>query len=182
VLGLLAHPSKSYKQLEARKSQEATYLIIFDNVDDPEILDDWLPAEESGSVLITSRDPLAKTHMYTDNSGIILPPLDDDEAIDLILRTTRREGEIEERSSGQAIVQTLGGLPLAITQMPGWIARNDLSFSEFLDTYDKESAHERLFKLQLGPRKSRPQCDHTIASVWALKGLEESAASLLGVL
>jgi hypothetical protein len=66
--------------------------------------------------------------------------------------------------------------------MAGWIARNDLSFSEFLDTYNQESVHERLFKLQFGPRKSRPQYDHTIASIWALEGLEENAASLLGVL
>ncbi|KAL8989820.1 MAG: hypothetical protein Q9177_001376 [Variospora cf. flavescens] len=66
--------------------------------------------------------------------------------------------------------------------MAGVIARNELSFTEFLEMYGKESAHAQLFKQQVGQLKSRLQYDHTIASVCSLDGLNDGAASLLGVL
>lgn len=185
VLGWLTHPLKSYKHLEQKTPEEASCLVIFDNVDDADILDDYWPMGSSASVLITSRDPLLKTYIYTDDSGhsgITLESFDHDEATDFLLRLTRRESEVGEKNSGKAIVEALGGLPLAISQMAGVIARNELSFTEFLEMYGKESAHAQLFKQQVGQLKSRTQYDHTIASVWALDGLNDGAASLLGVL
>ena len=185
VLGWLANPLKSYKHLDHQDAGEASCLVIFDNVDDADILDDYWPMNSSASVLITSRDPLLKTYIYTNNSGhssISLESFDQSEATDFLLKLTRREKEADEKASGKEIVEVLGGLPLAITQMAGTIARNDLSFTEFLSMYGKESAHAQLFKAQVGQLKSRTQYDHTIASVWALDGLEDGAASLLGVL
>ena len=52
--------------------------------------------------------------------------------------------------------------------------------SEFIEMYGKESAQAQLFKLQGSQLKSRTQYDYTIASVWALDGLGDGAASLLG--
>ena len=185
VLGWLANPLKSHKQLDHQDAEEASCLVIFDNVDDADILDDYWPMNSSASVLITSRDPLLKTYIYTNESGhssISLESFDQSEATDFLLKLTRREKEADEKASGKEIVEVLGGLPLGITQMFGVIARNDLSFTEFLNMYGKESAHAQLFKVQVGQLKSRTQYDHTIASVWSLDGLDDGAASLLGVL
>lgn len=185
VLGWLTNPLKSYKSLDHQNSEEASCLVIFDNVDDADILDDYWPMGSSASILITSRDPLLKNYIYTNDSrhsGISLPSFDKSEATNFLLKLTRREREIGEKDSGQAIVEVLGGLPLAITQMAGVIARNELSFTEFLEMYGQESAHAQLFKQQVGQLKSRTQYEHTIASVWALDGLNDGAASLLGIL
>lgn len=170
---------------QSPETDKASCLVLFDNVDDADILDDYWPMGSSASVLITSRDPLLKTYIDTDDSGhsgISLQSFDQSEATNFLLKLTRRERELGEEVSGQAIVEALGGLPLAITQMAGVIARNELSFTEFLEMYGKENAHAQLFKLQVGRLKSRTQYDHTIASVWALEGLGDGAASLLGVL
>lgn len=110
---------------------------MFDNIDDADILDDYWPMGYLASVLITSRDPLLKTCIYTDGSGqtgISLQSFDQSEATDSQLKLTHRERELGEKASGQA----LGGLPLAITQMAGVIARNELSFTEFLEMYGRE--------------------------------------------
>ncbi|KAL8671104.1 MAG: hypothetical protein Q9168_004386 [Polycauliona sp. 1 TL-2023] len=160
VLGWLTHPLKSYKHLDHRSTEVATCLVVFDNVDDADILDDYWPMGSSASVLITSRDPLLKTYIYMDDSGhsgISLESFDQDEATNFLLRLTRREKEAGEKESGKAIVEALGGLPLAITQMAGVIARNELTFTEFLTMYGKESAHAQLFKQQVGQLKSRTQ-------------------------
>lgn len=185
VLGWLTNPLKSYKHLDKQNPEEISCLVIFDNINDADILDDYWPMGSPASVLITSRDPLLKTYNYTDDSGHCgnsLQSFDQSEATNFLLKLTRREREASEKASGQAIVDVLGGLPLAISQIAGVIVRNELSFTEFLEMYGKESAHAQLFKLQGGQLKSRTQYDYTIASVWALDWLDDGAASLLGVL
>jgi hypothetical protein len=180
VLGWLANPLKEYKQLDDQRSEEASWFLVFDNVDNPDILDDYWPADSAGSVLITSRDPLAKSYFYSRSDGIALPPLDNSEATKLLLNLTgRRRLTVDERKAATAVAEILGGLPLAITQMAGVIARSDWSFSEFLELYQKESAQTDLFGLQLGPSRARAGDEHTIASVWALQNLQKESAVLL---
>ncbi|KAH8821382.1 NB-ARC and TPR domain protein [Xylogone sp. PMI_703] len=188
VLGWLAHPIKSYKQLNGdkiddktnNKTDEANWLLVFDNVDNIDMLDDYWPADSSGSILITSRDPLVKTYLYSLRRGLSMPPLDTEEGTKLLIKLTgRRRLSIEERNNATAVVEVLGGLPLAIVQMAGVISRQELSFSEFLKQYQKESARASLLNLQVGPTNSRAGYEYTIASVWALENLEEDAQVLL---
>lgn len=180
VLGWLAHPRKSYKRLDDAQADEATWLLVFDNVENTDFLDDYWPTDSSGSILMTSRDPLVKSYVYSLRRGLSMPPLDAMEGAKLLIKLTgRRKLSIEERSKATAVAQILGGLPLAIVQMAGVISRQDLSFSEFLDQYRKESAHADLFGLQIGPTNARAGYEYTIASVWALDHLEQSAQVLL---
>lgn len=180
VLGWLANPIKSYKQRENSQSNEATWLLVFDNVQNVDMLDEHWPAYGSGSVLITSRDPLVKSYGYSLRRGLSMPPLDTSEGEKLLIKLTgRRKLSSGERDSAKAIAEVLGGLPLAIVQMAGVISRQDLTFSEFLLRYQKESAHADLFNLKVGPSKARAGYEHTIASVWALEHLEEGSQALL---
>jgi NB-ARC domain len=184
VKGWLANPVKTYKQVE-KKPELATWLLIFDNVDDPDILDDFWPFDyaDAGAVLITSRDPLAKKYMYSeDDPGVILAPFTIEEATEFLLRLTRREDEEVEKVSGKAVAERLGGLPLALTQMAGVIERRDLSFSEFLRIFEEEDVRSKFFKMQVGTSKTRNRYQHTLDTVWALEKLNESSAILLDVL
>ncbi len=184
VKGWLSNPVKSYAQQE-HKPEMATWLLVFDNVDDPDILDDFWPFEYAGggAVLVTSRDPLAKRYMHSEeNRGITLPYFTTEEATDFLLKLTDREGEEAERISGNAVAERLGGLPLALTQMAGVIDRRELSFSEFLQIFEEEDVRSKFFKLRVGNTKVRSKYEHTLDTVWALEKLDKSSSMLLDVL
>ncbi|KAL8831645.1 MAG: hypothetical protein Q9170_005199 [Blastenia crenularia] len=79
VLGWLSNPLKSFT-IEGGDSQrmettKADWLMIFDNADNLELLHDYWPVGSHGSIVVTSRDPLAKTDL-TSNNGSELSPLD----------------------------------------------------------------------------------------------------------
>lgn len=67
------------------------------------------------------------------------------------------------------VAEHLGGFPLAITQMAGVITRLDLTFAEFLRTYDEEESRAELLGLQLEHPSHRAGYEHTIASAWAIE-------------
>lgn len=182
VKGWLAKPVRSYKRLENGPDGEASWLLVFDNLSSHDLLVDfWPPIGSTGSILITSRDPLAKTKLYNSAHGRALEPLSTPDAISLLLKATWRENEASEHSWAEQVVQRLDRFPLALTQMAGVMIRQDLSFQEFVSRYDEEEAHQELFSLSFESRNRPESYVHTIASVWALQGLRHSSA-LLSVL
>ncbi len=176
VKSWLKNPLKSFKNGGSQDAELATWLLVFDNLDHLDILHDFWPSDSSGSVLVTSRDPLALSHWA--EKGTKLEPFNPEEATEFLLKLTHREEEVEERSSGNEVAKRLGGLPLALTQMAGVISRRDLSFSEFLRDYDEESCHKDLFNLNFSYASDRSAYQHTLASVWALETLNESTTLL----
>lgn len=94
---------------------EATWLVILDNADNVDILDDLKPIFGSGSLLITSRDPLAKMAFSFTPVGIDLEPLSEDEAIQF-LRQQQQFAPRGNEGEAREFVKVLGCLPLAITQ------------------------------------------------------------------
>ncbi|KXX76298.1 hypothetical protein MMYC01_205329 [Madurella mycetomatis] len=157
---------------------EASWLIIFDNADDPKVLGDYWP-EGSGSVLITSRDPLAKRLFSTYSAGLDVESLNDTDGGALLLRLTESEESTEEdaESSARKISHNLAGLPLAISQMASIIRRQDLSLSEFLSIYEDANDRAALYsvKYNAGPNAYR----YSIATVWAFEKLSQDAKALL---
>jgi tetratricopeptide (TPR) repeat protein len=77
------------------------------------------------------------------------------------------------------IAQTLGGLPLAISQMAGIIRYQYLSFSEFLERYEDEMDRKELFEMEAGT--SLQVARGNLASIWAVEILEPQARALLEV-
>ena len=162
---------------EVRTAVEATWLIIFDNADDPQILPDYWPIQGSGSVLITSRDPLSKSIFSTRPSGIDLEPFNDEDGAALLKRLTDEE---DKEQVAEDIAQVLGGLPLAISQMAGIIRRQELKLSEFLESYNDATERAALFgsKFPLG----HSVYPHTISSVWVLDSLKPATRIMLQVM
>lgn len=177
VLGWLAKSMKSYKHLD-KMNEKASWLLVFDNADNPEILNSFWPIHFSGSVLITSRDPLAKTYIYSQGGRMVLPPLKAQEATRFLLGTTGRTNDLDEHDSGDAVAKVLGGIPLVISQMAEVIARRDLSFNDFLAFYNAERVSTNLFKLQISQPNADTGYEHTIASVWALDSLKKGSVLL----
>ncbi|KAI9733663.1 MAG: hypothetical protein M1834_003265 [Cirrosporium novae-zelandiae] len=176
--GWLSHPLKFLDQNHDSVGQaEASWLIIFDNADDPDILTDYIPIFDSGSLLITSRNPLSKTNSSPTTLGIDLIPFKEEEAALFLQQLTHKtnEGDIAKQ-----VANKLGGLPLAISQMAGVIRRQYLSFPEFLERYEDEEEKEGLLNLELQPH--RVTARGTIASIWAIEQLSRPARSFLEVL
>jgi hypothetical protein len=181
VKGWMEKPVRSYNRADNGSLEEVPWLLVFDNVRDMEILGDVWPSQSTyGSILVTSRDHLAKSPFYEISNGMDVPPMTDGDASGLLLKMTWREDSLEEQQLSLEVADKLGGLPLALTQMAGVMVRQHLSFSKFLRRYEEEEKRNTLFGLSY-EGKSRSKYGHTLASVWALEELRDSSG-LLGVL
>jgi len=184
VKGWLANPVKGNTTIAedisstASGGNDASWLLIFDNADDPKLLGDYWP-EGPGSVLITSRDPLAKQLFSSSSSGLNLEPLNDIDGGALLLKLTESDGSSEEdaEKTAQEISRDLAGLPLAIAQMAGIIRRQDLSLSEFQSIYEEDKHRIALYGTKYNT--STKAYKHSIATVWAFEKLSSEAKGLL---
>jgi hypothetical protein len=160
------------------RSDDAKWLLVFDNADDPELLMDYWPVAGSGSILITSRDPLAKNHIFG-ISGIDLEPFPTEVAASFLrIRTGYQRDRDTELS--RSIAKRLGGHPLALTQVSGVLQRRDLSFDEFLEQYDNPNFLADIHSAQihhLGGGSVR-----TLSDLWAFEKLPPTAVCLLDLL
>lgn len=168
VKGWLANPVQIISSGdEVESNGQANWLLVFDNVDDTEVLEDFWPLDGPGCVLFTSRDSLAKNSAYLASTGVDLQPLGVEEASAFLEKLTKKQGD----SSG--VHSRLGGLPLAITQMASIIIRRDLSYAEFVECYDEVSRHDELFQERYD-KHHKSSDKETIWSVWALDSLRHS--------
>lgn len=96
--GWLSNPKKEAtisddaSKSSSTSSAEADWLIVFDNADDPYLLMDYWP-QGRGSVLITSRDPIAKSLFCTQFSGLDQNPLSDEDGAYLLRTLTETNNE-----------------------------------------------------------------------------------------
>ncbi|ATY63318.1 hypothetical protein A9K55_008959 [Cordyceps militaris] len=180
VKGWLSNPRKQVgvsddSSRPGVEKPNATWLLIFDNADDPMILADYWP-QGSGSILITSRDPLAKKMFTREDSGIDLEPLSKTESLSLLNRLTTTTDESEVATT-RRISDALGGIPLAISQMAGIIRRQDLTMSEFWELYADFDEHAALYQTKFDT--NLVIYPHSIATVWAFHKLKPQSRQLL---
>jgi hypothetical protein len=117
----------------------ASWLVIFDNADEPDILAPYSDIAHSGAVLITSRSPLSKTSFSHHASSLDVQTFDIEDAGLFVQKSTEIEGHLEE---ARQVGDRLGGLPLKLAQMAGIIRLRFLTYSEFMRIYDAEEIHE----------------------------------------
>ncbi|KAJ5566022.1 hypothetical protein N7535_007660 [Penicillium sp. DV-2018c] len=177
VKGWLSNPRKhlSGSDESIQPGSEATWLLIFDNADDPIILADYWP-QGSGSILITSRDPLTKSMFTRKPSGLDLGPLSQQDSLGLFNHLTSNSDESEGDTARQ-ISDALGGIPLAISQMAGIIRRQDLTLSEFFELYKDHEEHASLYETKFDTNSVTYR--HSLSTVWAIGKLKPHARKLL---
>ena len=139
------------------------WLLVFDNVREPENLGEYLPKTGKGHVIITSRNPnwggTAKT--------LLVDVFSRDESIEFLLsRTGQKDG-------ADALAEALGDLPLALEQAGAYIQETGISLSAYLKLFQER--HEELL------RRGKPDAyPDTVATTWDLsfeKASEEVPAS-----
>lgn len=96
------------------------WLLVFDNADDINILRHVWPGNACGSVLLTSRD-FNSAHSLA-SAGFNLQPFDDSVGADVLLQYIGRDKVAPaDMAEAESINHALGGLPLALDQVAGFI-------------------------------------------------------------
>ncbi|KAF9243340.1 hypothetical protein DTO006G1_363 [Penicillium roqueforti] len=159
VKGWLSNPRKHISGSDdfiqpGEASSEATWLLIFDNADEPIILADyWL--QGSGSILITS-------------------PLSQQDSLSLFNHLTTVSNDLEV-DTAQKISDALGGM--AISQMAGIIRRQDLTLSEFFELYMDHEEHASPYETKFDTNLVTYR--HSLSTVWAFGKLKPQTQQLL---
>ena len=114
---------RSLSATAKRTSNTAKWLLVFDNANTLADLRDYWPVSGVGSILVTSRDPLAKTRTYFHSpNGVDLEPFTTEESAQWLRKLTKYE-EPEDFELSETIVSKLSNLPLAISQVAAAILR-----------------------------------------------------------
>ncbi|KAI0113624.1 P-loop containing nucleoside triphosphate hydrolase protein [Nemania sp. FL0031] len=156
---------------------KTTCLVVFDNADDLTALKTAWPESINGSVLLTTRN-LAVATTITAQYKQVDAFLDNDGSELLLKAVGLVHATASDIDHGLTISRAFGGLPLALTQIGGFIAQRRLPLHAFLPLYERNST-------KIDARKP-PGSDyeHTLNTVWdvAFKDLSENASRLLKLL
>ncbi|RMJ08484.1 hypothetical protein CDV36_011905 [Fusarium kuroshium] len=177
VMGWLSRPLRQTSKPD-EPGNFVNWLLIFDNVDNLDVLDDYWPKLGRGSVLITSRDPNAKQNMYI-HEGLPLPPLTNTETEVLMQKLTHVRADDYQKDALAKIAKTLDGLPLVINQMSGLFRSFRLSYMDFLEFLQEEGI-EKLYERQSG--STDKQKTQSLVTYWALDRLSSPTKALLQVM
>ncbi|KAF3911925.1 Nephrocystin-3 [Dactylellina cionopaga] len=162
-LGLVLQDERSddFKRNEVKRwlsETEVNWLIVFDNVNRLDILENYWPTGNTGSVLLTSQD--VRSLELTDRRGIEIASFTEDESMKFLLSTLSKKSNDPEMPEIRTLAQKSYGLPLALQTMVSFILGRGLSVKKFLQLYEKHSA-------KINTRKGiNWQYDHTLATVW----------------
>ncbi|PTU24355.1 hypothetical protein P175DRAFT_029696 [Aspergillus ochraceoroseus IBT 24754] len=184
VLEWLSYPTHQIQdgaKLSPPASSTPKWLLIFDNADELSILRDYWPISGGGAILVTSRDPLAKSQTYfQSDAGIELNPFNHEDALSLV-RTLTGYSKPKDYELSAAIVKRLSYIPLAINQMAKTIKRRNMSLKEFIRYYEQAEMRQSFNKTVIGAPASG-MAPRTIATVWSLDDLHPPAARLFDVI
>jgi len=120
-------------------SAHHSWLLIFDDVQDIEMVKRFIPSVPNGSLLFT-------THLSTLGTlahPLLLNPLSYEESMYLFLRRIRlhsqdlssRSLNSDDEAAASAIVTALDGLPLALDQAAGYIEESYCSLTDYLHLF-----------------------------------------------
>ena len=144
-------------------SQERSWLIVIDNLDDIDVVTGFLPQNGPNKhTLITSRNPNAGG---IPAEGLEVPLLDPADSINLLSILSNIDIVVNSSESAQAalIVHELGYLPLAIEQAAAYVREVAGKFDTFLDDYHK--SHNDVHQWISQGYRPYP---HSIATTWLM--------------
>jgi tetratricopeptide (TPR) repeat protein len=121
------------------------WLLIWDNVEDPDLLPRFLPAVRCGATLLTTRN--AALSIFAQE--IDLAPMEREEGLLFLLRRAKllpadAAGEAmqqvasrlqEQYTAAAQLVSAMGGLPLALDQVGAYSEETGCSLSDYLQRY-----------------------------------------------
>ncbi|HYU73194.1 MAG TPA: FxSxx-COOH system tetratricopeptide repeat protein, partial [Ktedonobacteraceae bacterium] len=150
-------------------AQQRDWLLILDNADDVEMARDFLPIgnKTNGHCILTTRAQALGTVAH----AVQVEEMDRQEGTLLLLRRAKllaediplEQRKAADRTHAEAIVEAVGGLPLALDQIAAYIEETGSSLPDYLKLY--QSRRQDLLR-----RRGRLVTDHpdTVATTWSL--------------
>lgn len=145
------------------------WLLVFDNVPHQASLHGVMPPEGAGDIIATSRSiSWANPRMV-----ISVPPLTSDVGSSLL----REISEDDSHTDADALVEELGGLPLALHQAGSYVAENPIGLAEYLRLY-------RQHRAALHHLGTAPDYDLRVGTTWkvSVQMMPQTAQTVLNVL
>ncbi len=161
---------------------DTKWLLIFDNAESWSSIQPYWPTYSHGAVLITTQHPdLAQVTSLE----LHLKPLSTEMGTELLFKHLRRVTSVpmDERTSAASIVEELGGLPLAVAHIAGYIDQSQSSLNGFLVEF-----YERRHGSEIWNGEPSASTAHympgKLGTVWdiAINALRPAAKKLLEVL
>jgi tetratricopeptide (TPR) repeat protein len=119
--------------LDALASAELSWLLVYDNADDPTTLEQYVPTT-GGHVILTTRN-----HEWSRvGEAIEVDVFEREESIELLQRRTH-DGPPDSRIStaeANELADKLGDLPLALEQAAAWYLATAMSIKEYIELLD----------------------------------------------
>lgn len=154
-----------------------TFLLIFDNVEDHQILEQLWPASTNGSVIITCRSHSIAMKRTTE--VMHLQCFAAGAGIEVLFSLTGLQPSSEDdAAAARELCQLLGGFPLAMVQIGEFINERGYSYQELLPLYKRSAA--KIFARSVVPL----QYEHTLNTVWdiSFQSLSAEGKTLLNLL
>ncbi|KAI0539986.1 hypothetical protein GGR58DRAFT_194652 [Xylaria digitata] len=115
-----------------------SFLLIFDNVEDADLLECIWPASTNASIIITTRSPSVANGRTTDI--IALKCFEGDTGSEVLCALAGRKAATEEDvAAAREITHLLGGLPLAMAQVSTFITDRNCLYEDFLTLFKKSA-------------------------------------------
>ncbi|KAL6699331.1 hypothetical protein J3F84DRAFT_182702 [Trichoderma pleuroticola] len=180
VKGWLCNPVKDAELPLSSPGNEIPWLLVLDNVDDWGTIEDFWPTTGIGSVLITSRDPLSRSHVFTAQHGLDLEPFSSSDSLEF-LHVVSQNPFKGSPGSAKAIARWAGGLPLVINAIASTMSAQNLTYDMMLELLEKNGfaavSADGIPQMHL-----LPDVSVSIASMIGLACLDKGTQSLIYVL
>jgi len=120
--------------LDALASSDLSWLLVYDNADETDVLDQFIPST-GGHVVLTSRNQ----EWATVGLAIEVDVFERAESIELLQKRTKDE-EINtiriDRAEANELAEKLGDLPLALEQAAAWYLATAMPINEYIELLD----------------------------------------------
>ena len=107
------------------------WLLVFDNVERPEVLRGYLPTRHAGHVLVTTR----RSH-WPGGETVEVSTMERAESVELLLRLSGQS----DAGAADRLAEALGDFPLALAQAAGYLRESGLAVGDYLELYREHRA------------------------------------------
>lgn len=165
-----ANPDQLIAAVKAWLTDLTHWLLILDNAEDLQMLENFLPAEIKGHILLTTQSQSTGTLAQR----IDVAPMDTDKGAELLLRRAKLAGiarmsdhtVVADAAIAYELSEGLGGLPLALDQAGAYIDENQCSLADYLALFQRNQAQKMRLLQQRGRLHSAYPL--SVVTTWSL--------------